>query len=271
MRGPCSHARADPCTAGSGSARERSPSSRLRANPAPAASLGRCGPLLWRCTISSHASNAETGLSALAWEYADGWSEESEAIREARERGAELGCPALSRSSAALLRLLASTLQAQTAVEVGTGAGVSGAALLSGMAPTGVLTSIDVEAEHQRVARDTFTALGYDHTRARLIAGRALEVLPRLSDAAYDLVFVDGDKTEYPAVLGQAKRLLRVGGLVVFDNMLWSGKVADPAERDAETVALRDTASLIKDDNDWLPALLTVGDGLLVARLSDRS
>lgn len=209
--------------------------------------------------------------TSLAWEYADGWAEEPEIVRDAREKGDELGCPGLSRPSAALLRLLAATVNAQAIVEIGTGAGVSGAALLSGMAPTGVLTSIDVEAEHQRVARETFTELGYDHTRARLIAGRALDVLPRMSDAAYDLVFVDGDKTEYPAILPQAKRLLRVGGLVVFDNMLWSGRVADPAERDAETMALRDTAGAIRMDDDWLPALLTVGDGLLVASLRDRT
>lgn len=156
-------------------------------------------------------------------------------------------------------------------VEVGTGAGVSGAALLSGMTSAGVLTSIDVEAEHQRVARETFTALGYDHVRTRLIAGRALDVLPRLSDAAYDIVFVDGDKAEYPAILTQAKRLLRVGGLVVFDNVLWSGRVADPADRDSETVALRDIASSVRADDDWMPALLTIGDGLLVASLRSRS
>lgn len=148
---------------------------------------------------------------------------------------------------------------------------MSGAALLSGMTPAGVLTSIDVEAEHQRVARETFTALGYDHVRTRLIAGRALEVLPRLSDAAYDVVFVDGDKTEYPAILTQAKRLLRIGGLVIFDNVLWSGRVADPAERDPETVALRDTASAVRADDDWMPALLTIGDGLLIASLRNRS
>ena len=169
------------------------------------------------------------------------------------------------------MRFLAASVNAQAVVEVGTGAGVSGAALLSGMSPAGVLTSIDVEAEHQRVARETFTALGYDHVRTRLIAGRALDVLPRLSDAAYDIIFVDGDKSEYPAILTQAKRLLRVGGLAIFDNVLWSGRVADPAQRDAETVALRDTAAGIKADDDWMPALLTVGDGLLVASLRGRS
>ncbi len=227
-------------------------------------------PRIRRCIIASPAYDPDIP-TRLSWAYVDGWEEDSEIIRQARDRAAELGCPAVSRPAAALLRLLAASVNAQGVVEVGTGAGVSGAALLSGMSDAGVLTSIDVEAEHQRVARDTFTALGYDHTRTRLIAGRALDVLPRLSDAAYDIIFVDGDKTEYPTILAQAKRLLRVGGLVIFDNVLWSGRVADPAERDAETVALRDTASAVKDDDDWMPALLTIGDGLLVASLRGRS
>jgi len=135
------------------------------------------------------------------------------------------------------------------------------------MADGGVLTSIDVEAEHQRLAREALAARGYDHTRVRLIAGRALDVLPRLSDAAYDIVFIDGDKTEYPAILAQAKRLLRDGGLVIMDNVLWSGRVADPGARDAETSALRDVTAQVKADDEWLPALLSIGDGLLVAAL----
>jgi len=223
-----------------------------------------------RCIIASPVNDPDIP-TRLSWAYVDGWEEDSEIIREARNRAAELGCPAVGRPAGALLRLLAASVNAQAVVEVGTGAGVSGAALLSGMTPAGVLTSIDVEAEHQRVARETFTALGYDHVRTRLIAGRALEVLPRLSDAAYDVVFVDGDKTEYPTILTQAKRLLRIGGLVIFDNVLWSGRVADPAERDPETVALRDTASAVRADDDWMPALLTIGDGLLIASLRNRS
>lgn len=192
-------------------------------------------------------------------------------MREARAKAAELGCVPVARPVAALLRLLAASVSAQAVVEIGTGAGLSGAALLAGMTPAGVLTSIDIEAENQRVARETFTALGYDHIRTRLITGRALDVLPRLSDAAYDIVFVDGDKTEYPTILVQAKRLLRVGGLVILDNALWSGRVADAGERDAETIALRDVANAVRSDDDWMPALLTVGDGLLVASLRSRS
>lgn len=201
----------------------------------------------------------------------DVWEDEPETLREARAKAAELGCVPVARPVAALLRLLSASVSAQAVVEIGTGAGLSGAALLAGMTPAGVLTSIDIEAENQRVARETFTALGYDHIRTRLITGRALDVLPRLSDAAYDIVFVDGDKTEYPTILVQAKRLLRVGGLVILDNALWSGRVADAGERDAETIALRDVANAVRSDDDWMPALLTVGDGLLVASLRSRS
>ena len=200
----------------------------------------------------------------------DAWLEEGDILREARMRGEELGCIPTTRPTAALLRLMAAAVQAQAVVEIGTGAGISGAALLAGMTPAGVLTSIDVEAEHHRVARDTFAALGYDHTRTRLIAGRALDVLPRLSDAAYDLIYVDGDATEYPAITHQAKRLLRVGGVLVLDHALWGGRVADPAERDAETLGLRDASAAIAADSDWVPALLTVGDGVLAALLQSR-
>jgi predicted O-methyltransferase YrrM len=156
-------------------------------------------------------------------------------------------------------------------VEVGTGTGVSGAALLAGMATTGVLTSIDIEAENQRVARETFTALGYEHVRTRLIAGRALDVLWKLSDEAYDIILIDGDTSEYRAMLDQAKRLLRIDGLAIFNGVLAGGRTADASERDPETVALRDVLAAVKADDDWLPSLLPVGDGVLIASLRARS
>ena len=209
--------------------------------------------------------------SNAAWTYAETWLDDAEPIRAARAKAADLGVVPVSQAVANTLSLLAASIAAAAVVEVGTGTGVSGAALLAGMTDDGVLTSIDTEAENQRAARDLFTAIGVDHVRTRLITGRALEVLPRLTDAAYDIVFVDGDKTEYPAILVQAKRLLRVGGLAIFDNVLWGGRVADAGERDAETTALRDLAAAVRSDDDWMPAMLAVGDGLLVASLRDRS
>lgn len=212
-----------------------------------------------------------TPITAQAWTFADTWVEEGEALRRARDRSEDLGVEPVSPAAAATLRLLAAAISAQAIVEVGTGAGVSGAALLAGMTHGGVLTSIDVEAEGQRAARETFTELGHSPSRSRLIAGRALDVLPRMSDGAYDLVVVDGDRAEYPAIVTQAKRLLRIGGLVVLCGMLGPTGMADPSQRDVDTTALRDAAGMIENDDDWVPALMTVGSGLLVALLARRS
>jgi predicted O-methyltransferase YrrM len=130
----------------------------------------------------------------------------------------------------------------------------------------GVLTSVDSETEHTRLARQTFTQAGFPAQRARLITGRALEVLPRLTDGAYDLVLCDGDKQEYTADLEAALRLLRPGGVVVFDNALWGDRVADPSQRDPVTVAIRELVKAVRIDERVRPALLPVGDGLLVAQ-----
>ena len=212
-----------------------------------------------------------TPITAQAWEFADSWVDENETQRRARDRSTELGVEAVSPAAASALRLLASAISAQAIVEIGTGAGVSGAALLAGMTHGGVLTSIDIEAESQRAAKETFTELGHSPSRARLITGRALDVLPRMSDGAYDLVVVDGDRAEYPAVVTQAKRLLRIGGLLVLCGMLGPSGIADPSRRDLDTAALRDAAAMIEHDDDFVPALMTVGTGLLVALLVRRS
>ena len=157
-------------------------------------------------------------------------------------------------------------LEARAVVEIGTGTGVSGLWLMRGMRPDGVLTTVDIETEHQRLARETFNEAGIAAQRVRTIAGAALDVLPRLTDGHYDLVFSDGDKAEYSAYLKEAMRLLRPGGVVAFDNALWHDRVADPSQRDDETVAIRDLGREIAERDDLLGALLPVGDGLLVAK-----
>jgi predicted O-methyltransferase YrrM len=139
------------------------------------------------------------------------------------------------------------------------------------MAPDGILTSIDLEAEHQRVARESLTEAGIAPNRFRLIAGRALDVLPRLTDGAYDLVFCDAAKGEYGDYLPEALRLLRPGGVVAFDNALWHGRVPDPSARDADTVAVRELLRQVRDDDRLVPVLLAAGDGLLAAVLREGS
>jgi predicted O-methyltransferase YrrM len=198
-------------------------------------------------------------------EYLDSFVTEDGLLAAARERGQELGCTPIGPAGGAALRFLAGALAARAVVEVGTGAGTSGLWLLRGMTPDGVLTSIDVEPEHQRAARQTFTEAGFPPSRYRLIMGQALDVLPRLTDGGYDLVFVDAAKPEYPRYLEVGVRLLRPGGVIAFDNALWGGRVADPAHRDPSSIALREVCAMVRDDETLIPLMLTLGDGLLLA------
>jgi predicted O-methyltransferase YrrM len=201
-----------------------------------------------------------------SWSYAEAFVAEDEVLAAARARSEEVGVVPIGAGGGAALRFLASVLDARAVVEIGTGTGVSGLWLLRGMRSDGVLTTVDIEAEHQRLARETFTDAGVATQRARTIAGAALEVLPRLTDGHYDLVFCDGDKTEYAAYLAEALRLLRPGGVVAFDNALWHDRVADPAQRDEETVVIRDLGKEVAAHESLVPVLLPVGDGLLVAK-----
>lgn len=191
---------------------------------------------------------------------------EDDHLVAARERATEVGVSPIGTGGGATLNFLAAVLQAKNIVEVGTGTGVSGLWLLRGMASGGVLTSVDLEAEHQRHARDAFTAAGFAPQRFRLIAGSALDVLPRLTDAGYDLVFLDADKIEYGEYLDEALRLVRPGGVIAVDNALWHDRVADPAQRDAETTTIRDMLKRVADDENLRSILLPVGDGLLAAQ-----
>lgn len=200
-----------------------------------------------------------------SWTYAERFLPEDEVLARARAKGDELGCVPVQPGAGAALRLLAATAGARAVVEVGTGAGVGSVWLLRGMRPDGVLTTIDVEPEHHRAARETYAEAGIPSNRVRLISGRALDVLPRLTDGAYDMVFCDADKREYPDYLEQALRLLRPGGVVAFDNALWRGRVADPAQRDDETVAIRGLGTTVREDERLVSAMLAAGDGLLVA------
>ncbi|XVV04739.1 O-methyltransferase [Actinosynnema sp. CA-248983] len=198
-------------------------------------------------------------------EYVERYLPEDAVTTAARARGEQLGCVPIGAGGGAALRFLATALQAKAVVEVGTGAGVGALYLLSGMPAAGVLTSIDIEPEHQRAARKAFAEAGVGASRTRLIMGQALDVLPRLTDAAYDLVFVDAAKTEYPKYLEEGVRLLRPGGVIAFDNILWHGRVVDPSHRDPDTVALREVARTVREDERLVPVILPLGDGLLVA------
>lgn len=197
--------------------------------------------------------------------YVEQYLPEDEPLRDARRRGEDVGATPIGPGVGTVLRFLAAAIRARTVVEIGSGCGVSGIWLLRGMRPDGVLTSVDVEQAHQRLAREAYAEAGFPTSRARLIAGRALDVLPRLTDGAYDMVFCDADRREYPDYLTAALRLLRPGGVVAFDDALAHGRVADQSARDPDTLALRQLARIVRDDDRLTPVLLPTGDGLLAA------
>ena len=187
---------------------------------------------------------------------------EDEPLLAARANAADLGGtePVLPAVGAAL-RFLACAVGAKTAVEIGTGCGSSGIWLLRGMRPGSTLTSVDIEPEYQRLAKKAFGAAGFAQNQCRLIIGRALDVLPRLSDGAYDMVFCDADPRDYPDYLAAALRLLRTGGVVVFNNAVAAGTSGND---DGDSSAY-DLAGQVRADERLVPVLLPLGEGLLAA------
>lgn len=201
------------------------------------------------------------------WDFAETFCPESDAIVEARQRADELGVTAVSPGAGAALRLLAAMTHAKSIVEIGTGTGVTALWLLQGLRPDGQLTSIDVEGEHHRVARETLAAADVPQGRVRLISGRPAEILPRLQDGAYDLVLLNVEPSALNPMLDASLRLLREGGIFAVSNIFGNNKVGDPAQRDPATVARRLFAHRVADEPRLVPALITAGDGLLVGVL----
>jgi predicted O-methyltransferase YrrM len=218
-----------------------------------------------RTTSTAPREAAISTDKAQSWVYCEEFLPEDDVLLRARERAAQLGCTPVLPGSGAALSVLAAAAGARAVVEIGTGAGVGSLYLLRGMPSDGVLTTIDIEVEHQRAAKEAFAEEGVRATRTRTISGRALDVLPRLTDGGYDLVFVDADKGSYPGYVEQAVRLLRPGGVLAVDNALWHDRVADPARRDETTTTIREVGRVVRSDDRLVPAMLPTGDGLLVA------
>ncbi|HZE67166.1 MAG TPA: class I SAM-dependent methyltransferase [Sporichthyaceae bacterium] len=189
----------------------------------------------------------------------DGFVPEDEVLRAARARADVLGVAVPSPSAGAALRFLAALLDAHSVIEIGTGAGVSAVWMVRGMRPDGVLTSVDADPEHQRAAKQTFADAGLPANRTRLIAGHAGDVLPRLTDGGYDLMWVSGDPTDYAEHLREAPRLLRVGGVVAFAD----GQRATSRDGDPRSAAVRDIGRALLDSEQFAAVLLPIGTGIL--------
>jgi predicted O-methyltransferase YrrM len=198
----------------------------------------------------------------LNWKFSDEFVVETETIMRARQQALELGIDAVAPSVGAQSAVIAAATGANSILEVGTGTGVSGMWLLTG-APAATLTSIDVEVDYQHHARANFTEAGFPGNRVRLITGRAAEVLPRMNENSYDIVFVDADPHAVIEYVEHGLRLVRPGGTVLVAHALWRGWVADPVRREDVATGFRSLLAEIAASSAVVSALSPVGDGLL--------
>lgn len=197
--------------------------------------------------------------------YANSYLPEAEVILHARQRGVEIGTYDTTPSVGSMLRYLTHLIGATSIVEVGTGAGVSGLWILPAMSSKGLFTSIDDEVENAKLAKQAFDEAGIPSARYRLITGNSAEIVGKLADSLYD-IFILRKSREMQESVENAHRSLRPGGILIIDRALIGGKVADPTQRDEETIAHRDAIRSIRDAREsWLPLLLPVGDGVLAA------
>lgn len=190
--------------------------------------------------------------------FADAFVTEDETQERAREAALRLGIDPISPATGAALAVAAAAGPAAQIVEIGTGTGVSGLWLLRG-APDAQLTTIDADPDRHEAARPLLTSAG---RRVRVITGRPAEVLPRMNDAAYDLVYIDAGWEAAAAHYEAGMRLVRPGGSVVVARVLQEDRVAQPARRDRAAVAYRDLLRSVREA-EALASLSIVGDGLL--------
>jgi predicted O-methyltransferase YrrM len=196
------------------------------------------------------------------WKFANDVVVESDVIARARQHSLELGVTPIAPAIGAQASVIVAATGASKLIEIGTGLGVSGLWLLRG-ATDAELTSIDTEVDHQQNARQFFLESGRPHAKLRLIAGRALDVLPRMNENAYDVVLIDADPGNVIEYVEHGLRLARPGGTVLVPHALWQGKVGNPANRDDVATAFRTLIGEISQSGAVVSALSTVGDGLL--------
>ena len=196
-----------------------------------------------------------------------------EAPLQKRLRAETAGLPGarmqIGPDQGALLALLISLMGARKALEIGTFTGYSALAAARALPADGKLITCDVSEEWTRIARRYWAEAGLAD-RIDLRLGPAADTLAALlregAADSFDFAFIDADKESNDAYYEACLRLLRPGGLIAVDNTLWSGKVADPTVQDAETNAIRALNSKMRDDALVEACLLTVGDGVMLAR-----
>lgn len=184
-------------------------------------------------------------------------------LRRLEAEAREERIPIVGPHVGALLMMLASAIGSRKAVELGTAIGYSTIWIARGMQSDGRLVTVDAKEEMVRRARRNLEEAGLGGV-VEVIHGDVLEVLPSLG-GDHDLIFNDIDKTLYPTVLPLCKEALRLGGLLITDNVLWGGRVADPEDRSSTTEAIREYNLLLAEDPDMMTVILPLRDGVSIS------
>lgn len=172
----------------------------------------------------------------------------------------------ISPDQGAFMTMLAGLIGARRAVEVGTFTGYSALAVARGLPDDGTLLCCDVSDEWTSVGRPYWERAGVAHKIDLRIAPAAdtLKALP--ADIVFDMAFIDADKENYGVYFDEILPRLRTGGVILVDNVLWSGKVIDEAATDADTIAIRAFNDRVASDTRVDVVMLPVGDGLTLIR-----
>lgn len=199
--------------------------------------------------------------------FSESWNAENDSISAAREKGNQTGSGSPTTSAVALLQLLGTAISANTAVEVGTGTGVTTLSLLAGLTKSGTLTTIDPNAQRHVELKEVMQANDVDATHLRPIAGNPAEVLPRLADESYDFVLINELGGSHPSeYIEQAQRLLRQGGVLAVSSAAGRyGSAADQTNLSPEANSSREFLAEPLLREAFTSSLLPLGDGLLIS------
>jgi caffeoyl-CoA O-methyltransferase len=176
----------------------------------------------------------------------------------------------ISAEQGAFMQAIVRMISARRAFEVGVFTGYSALAVALAMAergPSAKLLACDINADWAAIAQRYWREAGVDGIIDLTLQSAADTLDQRLAAreaGSYDFGFIDADKTGYDAYYERGLKLLRSGGVMLFDNMLWAGRVADPTDKTPDTVALRALAAKAKTDDRCHAAMTAVGDGVLI-------
>ncbi len=163
-----------------------------------------------------------------------------------------------------VLSMFSKMIRPERILEIGTYTGYSAICLAEGLTPNGKLVTIDINEELAARVRGYFAESPYSHQIDYFI-GDAMELIPSLNEK-WDIVFIDADKHNYINYYHLVFPMVKVGGYIIADNVLWSGKVIDTSQQDKDTQLLREYNQLNHEDNRVEEVLFPIRDGLMIAR-----